>query len=284
MRLLFLLCLAPPAFAEEAWRLCLGTLVVAPHKPDGRPWDGPGAAAHQAAHVLHLAAETAEEKALVTAAPAVAEVIDGATAAPDLFLTLTPPRRTVIVTATREDTTRATWAPLCVTGTRAELAQLTVEVTDRDLSENDPVGILKLSGHLPMAARRWQVGPFGSVRALELHLEPVAQVVDLGQGLVRLAADRVERLEVLAPGRGTLLLEWTVGGRTAGLEGAHDDLLIGYTLFTPDGRVLDELGKHSAGTRRISIREGGKYAIVFNNQSWLRASAREVAYRFRFEP
>lgn len=282
LRALILLTLVSAAHAQEA-RLCVGRLVVEASKQDATPWDGPGAGAHTAGKLLHLAAETAEEEALVHAAPVVAQVIDGATAAPDLRLTLTRDRRPPITTAVREDTTTATWDPLCITGPRAELQSLAIEVTDEDLSEHDQVGILKLSAGLPMVARTWQAGPFGRVKSLELTYTPLQTVTDLRQGLVHLPAGHTTHLDLVAPGPGVLLLAWTVAGRKAGIEGAHDDQLIGYSLLTPDGRLLDELGKHTEAERRISIREGGTYQVHYSNRGFLRSSAREVSFKFRWE-
>ena len=282
------LLLAGSAHAE-AWRVCVERVVVAPAKLNGQPWDGPGRSAKQAAEALHLVAETEEEKALTTVAPAALEVLEQGAAPPDLAVVLRAGGAVVLTTDPRADGETAIWPAgtlHCATVDRAALlGAVEVEVIDRDLRDDDLVGKRSLSSGLPvaaLAAHRWDGGAFGAVLALEISLTPVA-ATELRRGELQIPAGALSRVEVVVPGPGTLLLDWTVVGRLAGLEGAHDDTLLGYSLHAPDGRPVDTLKKHTVGQRRVPVSVAGAYGVVFSNDGLLRSSARWVKYQVRFE-
>lgn len=134
----------------------------------------------------------------------------------------------------------------------------------------------------------WELKAVDALGRLELSFEaidaapaaaafaPIENAVDIkANGEVTIPLDLAS-----APGR--LVLRWNVQGRSAGISGAQDDLLIGYRLLAPNGSVIARRGKHVQEQKEIVIREPGQYKLVFSNAGILRSTARRVSYQVEF--
>jgi hypothetical protein len=84
---------------------------------------------------------------------------------------------------------------------------------------------------------------------------------------------------------GWLTGHWTCAGKSAGIDGATDDTLIGFKIIGPDNKVIDKAGHHpTSGNFKVRIDGPGAYIFAFDNSGIIRSSARVVALNGTYQP
>ena len=76
---------------------------------------------------------------------------------------------------------------------------------------------------------------------------------------------------------------WTSGKR-AGIKGANDDTLVGFTLRGPDNKVIQTLDHPTSGNFSVRCDAPGVYTFVFDNTGIIRSSARKVSIKGTYQP
>jgi hypothetical protein len=83
---------------------------------------------------------------------------------------------------------------------------------------------------------------------------------------------------------GLLQGTWHCSGASAGISGAQDDTLVGFTLRGPDDKVLEQLDHPISGNFSLRFEAPGKCTFVFDNGGIIRSSMRKVRIEGTYHP
>jgi hypothetical protein len=84
---------------------------------------------------------------------------------------------------------------------------------------------------------------------------------------------------------GWLSGRWTCTGKSAGIKGANDDSLIGFSIVGPDNNVIEKLDRHpTSGNFKLRFDGPGAYTFTFDNSGIIRSSARVVELSGTYQP
>jgi hypothetical protein len=143
------------------------------------------------------------------------------------------------------------------------------------------LGIVALLGFWWMASR---TNPGVPSPSSIVNMRPAPIPLDK---VITISAGGAENYTINIPSNkcpGLLHGDWQSQGKSAGISGANDDSLVGFTIEGPDGSVLSRLDHPVSGNFSFRCTQAGTYTFTFDNQGIIRSSGRTVNVHPEFQP